>query len=585
MNIKDWQIGTKILAALVIIVGTTAVGNWVIQGKMKQIGYEIESVAERDMPIVATITKIETHQLEQAISLERALRLAGVGKDSDKAAAENEKFVELGHQVDKEILEVEGMIEEGLLAEHIGAAEQDELAHLLTIFKQIKSDHEHFTSIAEEVFAATHNGVSPHQLELLIEEVETTETSVNTSLVNVLHEVEKFTEDRLLSAEKHEHESETLMLWISVLAILFSLVIGWALRFFVSRDAKDVLTVLSEIGQGNLDVACVANSNDELGHVMKGLDQMRIALKDAEETKLLLEKQQAAQEVRSREEKHENQLALAESFEGSVAGLVQAAIDEMKSVHKNATMLSSMSDQLSNQSTNASAGTDQGISHVEATAAATEEISVTIKEVTQRMVDALKIAQQAETEAGHANELVTRLSQVSEDVGTVVNTIHKIAEQTNLLALNASIEAARAGDAGAGFAVVASEVKELAQQTANATGDIEKQIGDMQQESTAVVTALESISKTIGSINEHTEMVAAAMEQQSAAVAEISRGAQEASSGMDVVKVAIHDVSNASGQVGESSSGLLSSLDVMDEKVNMVKNQCDDFLTGIRTAA
>jgi len=90
-----------------------------------------------------------------------------------------------------------------------------------------------------------------------------------------------------------------------------------------------------------------------------------------------------------------------------------------------------------------------------------------------RTSDVAKIASE---QVDKADEKVTVLGHTIEKIGAVVSLIDGITEQTNMLALNATIEAARAGEAGKGFAVVASEVRNLAQQTGQATADINAQI-------------------------------------------------------------------------------------------------------------
>lgn len=95
------------------------------------------------------------------------------------------------------------------------------------------------------------------------------------------------------------------------------------------------------------------------------------------------------------------------------------------------------------------------------------------------------------------------LSEATSRIGEVVTTIGKVAKQTNLLALNATIEASRAGDAGAGFAVVAQEVKLLSTQTAQATLDIDSQIGKVQGvvgEMRRVVATMNSVIKDVAAI-------------------------------------------------------------------------------------
>jgi hypothetical protein len=106
--------------------------------------------------------------------------------------------------------------------------------------------------------------------------------------------------------------------------------------------------------------------------------------------------------------------------------------------------------------------------------------------------------------------------------------ITSIARQTDLLALNATVEAARAGDAGKGFAMVANEVKELAKQTAKATGDISLRIRNIQGNTKDAVQAIGTIGTVINKVSQIAGTIAAAVEQQDATTNEMSRNVAEA---------------------------------------------------------
>ncbi len=130
--------------------------------------------------------------------------------------------------------------------------------------------------------------------------------------------------------------------------------------------------------------------------------------------------------------------------------------------------------------------------------------------------------------AGETSQLVGDLDVASANIGDVVEMINSIAEQTNLLALNATIEAARAGDAGRGFAVVANEVKELAQNTSQATQSIRSMVEQIQMKSGQARQAIEQISGVIEQINQSQITIASAVEEQTVTTAEMARQLAEA---------------------------------------------------------
>ncbi len=214
--------------------------------------------------------------------------------------------------------------------------------------------------------------------------------------------------------------------------------------------------------------------------------------------------------------------AVIAAFRGEMETLLKTFGDSAAAMKSTAVVLSSASNHNSLCADGAVAASNEATKGVNTAAIATDELSSSIGEIARQITQTNNVVHMAVKEAQSTNDEMMTLAESAQKIGDIVKLIRTIAEQTNLLALNATIEAARAGEAGRGFAVVASEVKSLAVQTAKATEAIAGQILAVQGSTASAVESIRRITQRMQEIQHYASGVAASIEQQSAATSNIS---------------------------------------------------------------
>jgi methyl-accepting chemotaxis protein len=166
---------------------------------------------------------------------------------------------------------------------------------------------------------------------------------------------------------------------------------------------------------------------------------------------------------------------------------------------------------------------------IDSVAAGSEEMSASIREISETMSKSRDTAGMATSKVEAADRQAERLNAAAQAMSGIVEMISNITGQINLLALNATIESARAGEAGRGFAVVASEVKNLANQAKGATDTISREIQSLNGIAGDVAGSLGAIKAAIDTVNEFIASTAAAVEEQSIVTSDMAANMQKAS--------------------------------------------------------
>lgn len=314
----------------------------------------------------------------------------------------------------------------------------------------------------------------------------------------------------------------------------FAVLVAASAILIANRATRPILSATSavaKIGQGDLDTRLEVQGGDELALLGDNINDMADQLKV-----LLQEKEWAAEEQRQLVEVLQNRVlelleevepindgdltiratvtaddigTIADSYNLMVANLreivtkVQAAASNVtETTSSNELAVQALSQEALRQAEEIAAALVQVQEMAQSArlvAASAEKAAAVVRQATQSVEEGDEVINRTvegilairETVA-QTRQKVKYLGESSQKISTVVNLISEFATQTKMLAFNASIEATRAGEQGRGFAIVADEVRTLAQQSAEASKEIEKLIAAIQGETNEVIAAMET---------------------------------------------------------------------------------------------
>lgn len=322
---------------------------------------------------------------------------------------------------------------------------------------------------------------------------------------------------------------KTIVIFILLIAFVAAIMNFFFGRAFVKPIIK-ATSYASDIASGKQVSPLVIKNRDEIGDLVTNLNTMVVNLVAM---------------------KKEGLFQAASSIDGIVERLTTASESLLNQIHKS------------------SKGADDQKHKLNGVASAMEEMTATVREISQNTAKTSDLSDGARQQAVHGTDMVmksvnamqdvlsksdslekqlTHLGDLSDEIGKVVKIISDIANQTKILSLNATIEAARAGSAGHGFAVVAKEIGDLANQTTNATNQVRDSVSMVQASIKDSILTMGKTSDLVGSttslvnnsgsilkqileltqdVSHQITSIAAAIEEQTATTNEINRSVDD----------------------------------------------------------
>lgn len=363
---------------------------------------------------------------------------------------------------------------------------------------------------------------------------------------------------------------------LSGLAILAALAVAlglWLVTKALIEPLRRIKESMGQLASGNLgNQISGTDRSDEIGDMARMVDVFRSNAIEREKL------EQAKHESVSRELSNQQRMqTLIDDFQQAMDGITGELEREQGSMRCAAQSLTTSANTANDRSIEAANECAAASNNTQSVAAATEELSASISEISSQAYRASTIVDETTRQAKAASGDVEALALASNRIEVIIKLITEIAGQTNLLALNATIEAARAGEAGRGFAVVASEVKSLAHRTTQASSEVAELVKLIQSSTTTTVQSIGSITRKIDDIASLTGAIAAAVEEQRAATQEIASSVTQAAtstrSALDCaesVKLAASQTHQQANQIETTSISLATISGTLSRRVDAV---------------